>query len=70
MGVVVEYTIIVHVYTAGAILLSDNTAASQRTKHDRVQDIHEEQELWMNKLDWVGTWLNQFEMFEEHENCL
>ena len=24
----------------------------------------------MNRLDWVGIRLNQFEMFEEHENCL
>ena len=37
---------------------------------DRVQDIYEEQEFWMTRLDWVGIWLNQFEMFEEHENCL
>ena len=37
---------------------------------DRVQDIHEEQDFWMVRLDWVGIRLNQFEMFEEHENCL
>ena len=37
---------------------------------DRLQDTYEEQELWMTRLDWVGIQLNQFEMFEEHENCL
>ena len=37
---------------------------------DRVQDKHEEQEFWMTRLDWVGIRLNEFEMFEEHENCL
>ena len=30
MGVVVEYSIIVHIDNVGAILLSDNTSASQR----------------------------------------
>ena len=40
------------------------------SKCDRVQDSHEEQEFWMTRLDWVGTWLNQFEMFGKHENCL
>ena len=35
-----------------------------------VQDSYEEQELWITGLDWVGIRLNQFEMFEEHENCL
>ena len=24
----------------------------------------------MTRLYWVGIWLNQFGMFEEHENCL
>ena len=24
----------------------------------------------LTRLDWVGIRLNQFEMFEEHENCL
>ena len=24
----------------------------------------------MTRLDWVGIGLNQFEMLEEHENCL
>ena len=38
--------------------------------HDIVQDSDEEQEFWMTRLDWVGIQLNQFEMFEEHENCL
>ena len=38
--------------------------------HDRVQDGYGEQEFWMTRLDWVGIRLNQFEMFEEHENCL
>ena len=38
-------------------------------KNDRVQDSYEEQEFWMTKLDWVGIRLNQFEIFEEHENC-
>ena len=38
--------------------------------YDRVQDSHEEQEFWMNILDWVVIRLNKFEMFEEHENCL
>ena len=37
---------------------------------DRVQESYEEQEFWMTRVYWVGTWLNQFEMFEEHENCL
>ena len=37
---------------------------------DRVQDGHEEQEFWMTILDWVRIRLNQFEMFEEHENYL
>ena len=37
---------------------------------DRVQDSYEEQEFWVTRLDWVGNQLNQFEMFEEHENCL
>ena len=37
---------------------------------DRVKDSYEEQEFWMTRLDWVGIWLNQFEMFEEHENCV
>ena len=37
---------------------------------DSVQDSYEEQEFWMTRLDWVGIWHNQFEMFEEHENCL
>ena len=32
---------------------------------DRVQDSHEEQDFWMTRLDWVGIWLNQFEIFEE-----
>ena len=36
----------------------------------RVQDSHEEQELWMTRLDWVGTQINQFLMFGEHENYL
>ena len=27
-----------------------------------------EQEFWMTILDWVGTRLNQFEIFGEHEN--
>ena len=31
---------------------------------DIVQDIHEEQELWMTRLYWVGIWLNQFEIFD------
>ena len=39
-------------------------------QHDSVQDSYEEQEFWMTRLDWVGTRLNHFEMFEEHENCL
>ena len=34
---------------------------------DRVQDSHDEPEFWMNRLDWVGIKLNQFEIFEEHE---
>ena len=38
--------------------------------YDRVQDSYLEQEFWMTTLDWVGIRLNQFEMFEEHENCL
>ena len=37
---------------------------------DSVQDSYEEQEFWMTRLDWVGIQLNQFEIFEEHENCL
>ena len=37
---------------------------------DRVQYSYEEQEFWMTWLDWVGIRLNQFEMFEEHENYL
>ena len=37
---------------------------------DRVQDSYEEQEFWMTRLYWVGIQINQFEMFEEHENCL
>ena len=37
---------------------------------DRVQDSYEEQEFWMTRLDWFGIQLNQFEMFEEHENYL
>ena len=37
---------------------------------DRVQDSHEEQKFWMTRLDLVGIRLNQFEMFEEHENCI
>ena len=41
-----------------------------RRKYDRVQDSHDEKEFWMTRLDWVGIILNQFEMFEEHENCL
>ena len=24
----------------------------------------------LTRLDWVGIQLNQFEIFEEHENCL
>ena len=36
--------------------------------YDRLQYSHEEQEFWMTRLDWVGIQLNQFEMFEEHEN--
>ena len=24
----------------------------------------------LTRLDWIGIRLNQFEMFEEHENCL
>ena len=38
--------------------------------YDSVQDSYEEQEFWMTRLDWFGIRLNQFEMFEEHENCL
>ena len=34
---------------------------------DRVQDSHEEQDFCMTILYLVGTRLNQFEMFEEHE---
>ena len=37
---------------------------------DRVQDSYEEQEFLITILDLVGIRLNQFEMFEEHENCL
>ena len=37
---------------------------------DRVQGSHEVQDFWMTRLDLVGTRLNQFEMFGEHENCL
>ena len=37
---------------------------------DRVPDSHEEQQFWMTRLDLVGIRLNQFGMFEEHENCL
>ena len=37
---------------------------------DRVQDSNEEQDFWMTRLYWVGIRLNQFEIFEEHENCL
>ena len=37
---------------------------------DSVLDSYEEQEFWMTRLDWVGTRLNKFEMFGEHENCL
>ena len=33
MGVVVEYTITVHLDNIGAILLLENTSVSQRTKH-------------------------------------
>ena len=29
-----------------------------------------EQEFYITRLDWVGTRLNQFGMFGEHENCL
>ena len=36
---------------------------------DRVQDSHKEQKFWITRLDWVGTQLNQFEIFGEHENC-
>ena len=36
----------------------------------RVQDSYEEQEFLMTGLYWVGIQLNQFEIFEEHENCL
>ena len=41
-----------------------------RNDIDRVHDSYEEQEFWMTRLDWVGIRLNQFEMIEEHENCL
>ena len=37
---------------------------------DSVQDSYEEQEFWMTRLDLVGIRLNEFEMFEEHENFL
>ena len=37
---------------------------------DSVMDSYEEQEFWMTRLDWVGIWLNQFEMCDTHENCL
>ena len=37
---------------------------------DRVQDSYEDPEFWMTRLDWVGIQLKQFEIFEEHENCL
>ena len=37
---------------------------------DRVKDRSEEQEFWMTRIDWVGIQFKQFEMFEEHENCL
>ena len=43
---------------------------SEHSKYDSVMDSYEEQEFWMTRLDWVGIWLNHFEMFEEHENCL
>ena len=38
--------------------------------YDSVQDSYEEQEFWMTRLYWVGIRLNQFDLFEEHENCL
>ena len=39
-------------------------------KADSVQGSYEEQEFLMTRLDLVGIRLNQFEMLEEHENCL
>ena len=39
-------------------------------RSDSVKDSYEEQEFWMTRLDWFGIRLNQFEMFEEHVNCL
>ena len=39
-------------------------------KGDIIQDSHEEQELWMTRLYWVGTQINPFLMFGEHENYL
>ena len=47
-----------------------NKNNNKQKKSDRVQDSYEEQEFWMTRLDWAGIRLNQFEMFEEHENCL
>ena len=44
------------------------TLPNRRSKEaDSVQDSYAEQEFWMTRLDWVGIWLNQFEMFGEHE---
>ena len=47
-----------------------NLNANYSNVIDSVQDSYEEQEFWMTRLDLVGIGLNQFEMFEEHENCL
>ena len=37
-------------------------------RSDIIQGKSMGQEFWMNRIDWVGTWLNQFGMFEEQEN--
>ena len=37
---------------------------------DSVLDSYEEQEFWMNRLDWVGIRLNKFGMFEERFRLL
>ena len=31
---------------------------------DKVQDIYEEQEFWMTRIDWVGIRINQFEILK------
>ena len=51
-------------------MISPGTSLYLKNITDSVLGSYEEQEFWMTGLDWVGIWLNQFEMFEERFKLL